>query len=68
MLDQDPVKLTQFGTVTITEGRVLVAGFEGDNATCRDIAALAAVWAIGKLQQELMLTMERPGASNICVD
>lgn len=69
MLDADPAAITKPGTVTIdADGLVIIAGFECDGATCRDVAALAMVWAIGKLQQELMLTLEAPGKGNSVID
>lgn len=68
MLDAEPARLTKTGTVTITNGRIDVAGFDADNGTCRDVAALAAVWAIGELQRELLKTLEKPGGGNIVID
>ena len=67
MLDAEEAKLTKTGTVTVgTEGRlrVVVEGFEGDNCSCRDVAALAMAWAIGELQRELMATMQKPGGGS----
>lgn len=68
MLDKDPARLTQFGAVEITQNGITVSGFRAENGTCRDVAALAAVWAIGRLQEELMKCLERPGGGNICID
>lgn len=68
MLDAEPAKLTRTGTVTIEAGRIVVSGFNASGATCRDVAALAAAWAIGELQRELLRTMERPGGGNIGID
>lgn len=68
MLDANPARLYQNGTVTVTPTGITVAGFEGLNASCRDVAALAALWAIGELQRELMATLERPGGGKIGVD
>lgn len=68
MLDAEHATITKVGSVTITTDGIVVSGFEADNATCRDIAALSATWAIGRLQQELMRTLERPGDNNINVE
>lgn len=68
MLDAQPAKLTKLGTVTVTAKGVTVTGFEADGASCRDVAALAAAWAIGELNYELMQTMQRPGGGKISVD
>ena len=65
MLDADPAKLKKTGTVTITSNGIVVEGFEADGATCRDVTALAAVWAIGELQRELLKTLEKPGGGRI---
>lgn len=46
---------------------VSVEGFSAEGGSCRDVAALAMVWAIGRLQQELMATLEKPGAGNVCI-
>lgn len=67
MLDASPTRLTQLGVMSIREGRIIIDGFSADDATCRDVAALALVWAIGQLQAELMLTLEAPGRGNACV-
>lgn len=68
MLDQDPAKLTKSGRITLAADLILIEGFEGDDCTCRDVAALAIVWAIGELQQELMKTLQAPGGGKACVD
>lgn len=65
MLDAEPVRITKTGTITITDGQIDVAGFAADNATCRDVAILATVWAIGELQRELLKALEKPGDGNI---
>jgi hypothetical protein len=67
MLDAEIAKLTKTGSVTIDASGVWVAGFEADNASCRDVAVLAAVWALGELQRELLKTLERPGGGKIGV-
>lgn len=65
MLDADKAKLTQFGSVKVlSHGRIEVDGFEGDGCTCRDVAALAMLWAIGELQRDLMATLESPDGGN----
>lgn len=67
MLDADTARLIQFGTVKVSAGDVIVEGFDAEGATCREVAALATLWAIGRLQQELTAILERPGGSNICI-
>lgn len=67
MLDADPCKLTQTGTVLIKGNWIEVKGFESDNGSCRDTAALACMWAIGRLQKELQAMMERPGGGNTVI-
>jgi hypothetical protein len=61
MLDHEEAHLTKTGTVTLSESEIVIEGFDAKNGTCRDVAALALVWAIGRLQRELMATLERPG-------
>jgi hypothetical protein len=61
MLDREEAHLTATGTITLDENRILIEGFGAQNGTCRDVAALALVWAIGRLQRELMATLEKPG-------
>lgn len=39
--------------------------FHCENATCRETAALAMVWAIGELQRNLRELMEKPGGGNV---
>lgn len=68
MLSAEKAKLTAFGKVEITPDGVRVEGFDADNGTCRDVAALAVTWAIGELQRELLATLQQPGGGNICVD
>jgi hypothetical protein len=67
MLDADPSFLTKFGKIEVEPDRIEINGFDADNGTCRDVAALALVWAIGQLQIELMKTLERPGGGIACV-
>ena len=65
MLDANPCKLVKTGCVQVKADRIEISGFEPDNGTCRDAAALALVWAIGRLQSELQAIMERPGGGNV---
>lgn len=66
MLDADPARLTRNGTVTIpAKGMIMVEGFQGKGCTCRDVSALALVWAIGRLQHELLKTLEAPGGGDV---
>ncbi|WP_157119050.1 hypothetical protein [Azohydromonas lata] len=72
-LDAHASRLAKLGTVTIhpkAEGgvQIVAEGFEGENCSCRDIAVLACMWAIGELQREVMRTIEAPGGSAIGVD
>ena len=71
-LTAEVTKLRKHGTVTIhpeKHGRVQIVaeGFEGDNATCRDVAVLACLWAIGELQREVMRAVQEPGTNAIGV-
>ena len=68
MLDIEKAYITDTGTVTITADGITIEGFDVNNASCRDIAALAACWAIGELQRELLKTLERPGGGNIGIN
>jgi hypothetical protein len=67
MLDAETAKLSRIGEIVITKTGILVHGFSGDGCSCRDTAALAALWAIGELQRELMATLQKPGGGKICV-
>lgn len=67
MLDATPSRLTNIGTVTIAKDGIAIEGFSAENGTCRDVAALALVWAIRQLSRELQTTMERPGSGNASV-
>lgn len=68
MLDAAPARLTDTGTVTIGVDGISIDGFTAENGTCRDVAALALVWALQQLSQELQAVMERPGGgrSSVC--
>lgn len=72
-LDADNIKLTQHGTVTISPDKkggpqIIVEGFEGAGCSCRDVAVLACLWAIGELQREVMRAVQEPGGGSIGVD
>lgn len=74
-LDSRPVRLTKTGTVTVlpvAEGNVpvqiIVEGFEAPGGTCRDVAVLACLWAIGELQREVLRTVEEAGTGSIGLD
>jgi hypothetical protein len=67
MLDADKARLIKTGVVTINSDgryRVIVEGFDGEGCSCRDVAALAMVWAIGELQRELLATLMDPGGGS----
>lgn len=68
-LDASDSRLTQFGRV-IWDARdgIRIEGFDGEGCTCRDIAALALVHAIKALNDDLILTIQSPGASTASVD
>lgn len=68
MLDANSAKLTKVGAVTVSAAGISVADFDAAGATCRDLAVLAVIWAIGELQRELLATIERPGGGNISLD
>lgn len=55
------LKLKTIGTLTVTEDGMEIEGFEADGAMCREVVALAMVWAIGELQKELDRTIASPG-------
>ncbi|CAB5577491.1 Uncharacterised protein [Pseudomonas putida] len=60
--------LSRLGTVTVSKAGISVDGFEGKNASCRDVAIMGAAWAIGELQREMLKTIKKPGGGNISVD
>lgn len=64
-MDEDEIQLTAFGTVIVDPTGITVVGFEGKNTMCREVAIMAAAWAIGELQREMLKTIERPGGGNI---
>lgn len=61
--DATPIKLTKTGSITIDRFGVKVEGFDGVNCSCRDVAILACIWAIGELQREVMRDIEQPGGT-----
>lgn len=63
--DDDEMKIRKFGTVTVTKQGISVEGFEGKNTMCRDMAIMAAAWAIGELQREMLKTIQKPGGGKI---
>lgn len=66
MLDK---KLKKIGTITVNSGFVHVVGFDAKDCTCREVGALALLWAIGKLQRELAAMVDHPGGTmNVSVD
>lgn len=63
----DPVGLSEIGTLTISVNEMRAEGFEG-NGSCRDIVALACIWGIKKLTEELELVLQQPGAGEMSID
>lgn len=61
-------RLLKLGRVTITSSGISVEGFRAKGASCRDVAILAAAWAIGELVREMNATIEKPGGGKIGVD
>ncbi|WP_409287501.1 hypothetical protein [Pseudomonas guariconensis] len=66
--DDDEMKITKTGRVTITKDGISVEGFEVEGAMCRDVAVMGAAWAIGELQREMLKTIAKPGGGKIGVD
>lgn len=60
MLDK---RLTEVGEIRMAGGEIVVKGFSGDDCMCREVAALALLWAIGELQRELDDLIAQPGGS-----
>lgn len=65
MLD---TKLEKTGTLLIHDGQVFIEGFDADDCMCREVAIHAMLWAIGKLQEEVRLTIHDPELGNACMD
>lgn len=58
-----PARLTKIGTLTISPNQMIADGFSGNNeCSCRDVAVLVLVWAIGELQEELAKTLRSPSS------
>jgi len=68
MLDLEPATINITGEVRVSSRGVAISLFDCENASCRDLAALAMVWAIGELQRNLLALMEKPGGGNVTVD
>jgi hypothetical protein len=68
MQSSDEIRITWPGRVIVEKGKIVVDGFTADNASCREVATMAAAWAIGELQREMLKNIERPGGGNIGVD
>lgn len=66
--DNDEMKIRKTGRVTITKEGIGVEGFDVKGAMCRDVAVMAAAWAIGELQREMLKTIAKPGGGKIGVD
>lgn len=66
-MSNEAMKLTALGTVTVGPNGIVCEGFDAANATCRDVAIMAAAWAIGELQREMLKTIERPGGGKIAI-
>lgn len=64
----EEMKIRKTGRVTITKDGISVEGFDVDGAMCRDVAVMAAAWAIGELQREMLKTIAKPGGGEISVD
>ena len=64
-LDATRTVLNKFGKITIEHGEVIIEGFRGHQATCRDVAVLACAYGIGVLQEQMMRTIEQPGGGKI---
>ena len=64
----DEMKITKTGRVTITKEGISVEGFGVKGAMCRDVAVMAAAWAIGELQREMLKIIAKPGGGKIGVD
>lgn len=68
MNNEEPMKLTRKGVVTISRDGIQVEGFTPKNAGCRETAIMACAWAIGELQREMLRCIEKPGGGNVSVD
>ena len=68
MLDADKARLIKTGTVHIGPDLICIEGFEGEGTSCRELAVLATVWAIGQLQLDLQAQLQEPGGGRSAVD
>lgn len=68
VLTVDVMEFRKFGRVVVTPKGITVEGFDVENGMCRDVAIMAAAWAIGELQREMLKTIGKPGGGNIIVD
>lgn len=64
MLDKQIIKS---GAITVQEGHISVEGYEVKDASCREVAAVALLDAIGILQRELQAIVYVPGGTGKCV-
>lgn len=60
MLD---LHLRKTGTIRLDAKKIEIEGFRADDAMCREVAALALIWAIGRLQNELSALVRKPGGT-----
>ena len=64
MLD---LRLKTIGKLTIDADGMYAEGFEANGpAMCREVGALALMWAIGELQKELTEIIAQPGGTGKC--
>jgi hypothetical protein len=67
-LDATEVRLTKRGKVTIfANGDIEIEGFHGKNCSCRDVAVLAMLWAIGVLQKDVTADIQKPGGGRCAI-
>jgi len=66
MLDK---RLNKIGTILMHKQQIHIDGFDADDVSCREIAILAMIWAIGELQREVVADIAAPGGTgNVIVD
>lgn len=72
-LDADEMKLTRPGRITIypqpgpTGVQIIADGFDGEGCSCRDLAVMAQIWAIGVLQESLLEDVMKPGGGRAAI-
>lgn len=67
-LDAGKSRLTKFGRVIWdAEKGIFIEGFDGENCTCRDVAVLALAHAVRALNEDMRLTIEKPGGGTAVV-